>query len=144
MRRNTGFLNYWTLSNIPLFCLAAPIFTLLFLSARGILQSGTLVFQGTALDKTSNLTALRILRSFALVQIVLALMIATAYHAQIIIRLSSGYPTWYIWLALVMFEGLRKPSSKSETSMLVKVAIRWMVMYATVQAALFASFLPPA
>lgn len=60
----------------------------------------------------------------------------TSYHVQIITRLSSGYPAWYWWVAAC----LRSPKTRTLGGGIVV----FMVMYASIQAVLFASFLPPA
>jgi GPI mannosyltransferase 2 len=67
---------------------------------------------------------------------ILAILALTTYHVQIITRISSGYPLWYIWLAIVNCVG--------ENQKLLKWTTYWMVLYAFVQAGLYASFLPPA
>lgn len=72
----------------------------------------------------------------ALPQLVLALLALTSYHVQIITRLSSGYPLWYIWLAGRICDTAYHRISKA--------VFRWMVIYTMVQAGLYASFLPPA
>jgi GPI mannosyltransferase 2 len=72
----------------------------------------------------------------AFAQVILASLAITNYHIQIITRLSSGYPLWYWWLADML--------SHSKTARFGKNAIIFMVMYATIQGVLFASFLPPA
>lgn len=72
----------------------------------------------------------------AIPQLVLALLALTSYHVQIITRISSGYPLWYIWLAARICSNSSLGTSKA--------IFRWMVLYATIQAGLYASFLPPA
>lgn len=72
--------------------------------------------------------------SLALPQLSLAILALVSYHVQIITRLASGYPLWYIWLAHQTVKGGTRPSA----------TIRWMVIYALIQAGLYASFLPPA
>jgi phosphatidylinositol glycan class V len=76
-------------------------------------------------------------------QFILALLALTTYHVQIITRISSGYPVWYWWLALMMADHyeLQLFGQKWNTS---RLAVRWMVLYAMIQGGLFSSFLPPA
>lgn len=69
-------------------------------------------------------------------QVLLAVMAFTGYHVQIVSRLSSAYPVWYWWLAQGLAGG---PRSKLAGGLVV-----FMVMYASIQGILFASFLPPA
>jgi phosphatidylinositol glycan class V len=134
--RNVGPFRYWTLSNVPLFLLAAPALWLLTFSAvefmrnpRMFLPSSTKVTSETVLLR-DRVTAL----SLALPQFLLAILALLSYHVQIITRLASGYPLWYIWLAYQTVEGGARTST----------IIRWMVIYGLVQAGLYASFLPPA
>ncbi|RMZ79696.1 hypothetical protein DV738_g3215, partial [Chaetothyriales sp. CBS 135597] len=78
---NVGLFNYWTVSNIPLFVLAAPAISLLtYSSLRGLQQ---------VIDRIA----------LALPQLVLAIAAVFTFHVQIITRIASGYPWWYIWLA---------------------------------------------
>lgn len=74
--------------------------------------------------------------TLAAIQTLIATLAITNFHVQIISRLSSGYPIWYWWVANSLSSG------KSQ-----KIASRiviFMTMYASIQGALFASFLPPA
>lgn len=70
----------------------------------------------------------------AIPQMVLTGLAITNYHVQVITRLSSGYPWLYIWLAKQICRGWRQ----------AEPSVRFFVMYGLIQAALFASFLPPA
>lgn len=69
-------------------------------------------------------------------QVLLVILAFTSYHVQIITRLSSGYPVWYWWVAAC----LKSPKTRGMGSGLVV----FVTMYASIQAVLFASFLPPA
>lgn len=125
----------------------------------------------TANDDQDSLV--RIVRVMSVIQAVLGLMTLVNAHVQIITRLASGYPIWYVqhliflsnWssnspLLISIFVFV---SGRSKTDLLVQrywwIAsritgtrdgktsewlVRWMVMYAMIQGALFASFLPPA
>lgn len=89
----------------------------------------------------------------ALPQSVLALLAITYFHVQIINRISSGYPLWYIWLAYQLVD---RPSEHSRSTNPIavsaagltrsqgRIVVRGMVMYGIVQAGLFSNFLPPA
>jgi GPI mannosyltransferase 2 len=83
------------------------------------------------------------LRRLALPQVLLASMALLSYHIQIVNRLSSAYPLWYIWL-FSSIKCLGRKGVVETSSVHPKTLVRWMVIYAMVQAALFASFLPPA
>ena len=156
--RGVGFLQYWTLSNLPLFLLAAPMLYILLKSTYWAWRvdasmiavpsgQGSKVYSGKATLTSATGADLHIdraiVRRFAIPQVVLAALALTSYHVQIINRLSSGYPVWYWWLAsLILADG--------ETSVLgmrlhySDIIMRWIVIYAMVQGGLFASFLPPA
>lgn len=118
-RRGVGLFRYWTISNLPLFFLAAPTLGVLLSSGvDGMVRS---VYFRESMDAYY----------LAAPQLILALLAITTYHVQIITRIASGYPWWYIWLAS------KQPQS-------TKGVIRWMVLYALIQGGLYASFLPPA
>lgn len=135
--RNTGFLRYWTLSNAPLFALAAPMLFVMGKAGKDLFFQGSMISSGHA--SASGLDSSRlvlVVRSMVFAQVLLVAMAFTSYHIQIITRLSSGYPAWYWWLAAC----LRSPKTMNMGSGLVV----FMIMYASIQAVLFASFLPPA
>ncbi|OTA94191.1 glycosyltransferase family 76 protein [Hypoxylon sp. CO27-5] len=132
---NVGFLRYWTPSNIPLFLLAAPMLYLLIRSGLLFIRRPLSVFPGKSDDvRLSHLPLL--IQSMALSQLILAILAITSYHIQIITRISSAYPLWYLWLAGTITD--------KRTSRFGGKIVRFMVMYATIQGPLFASFLPPA
>ncbi|OAP59664.1 hypothetical protein AYL99_06962 [Fonsecaea erecta] len=131
---NVGPFRYWTVSNLPLFILAAPTLSVLIYSAVDVLRRPQFLSLETQQAPATSSAGKRALLSLALPQLVLAVLALTSYHVQIITRLSSGYPLWYIWLAT---ELQTEPKRSS-------VVIRWMVIYGLVQAGLYASFLPPA
>ncbi|KAJ2987447.1 hypothetical protein NUW58_g4498 [Xylaria curta] len=132
---NVGFLRYWTPPNIPLFLLAGPMLYLLAKSGSSFLSNPYLVSEevkNTSISK--NLAGF--LRSMALVQLILTALAITNYHVQIITRISSGYPLWYMWLANLLSDGKTANTGKN--------IVMYMVMYAGIQGVLFACFLPPA
>ncbi|KAH9907230.1 GPI mannosyltransferase 2 [Xylariomycetidae sp. FL2044] len=135
---NVGFLRYWTPSNIPLFCLAAPMIYILIRSGLQFLRnphSMPLAIDGQReVQASSGLTTL--IQSMASIQLVLTVLAVTSYHIQIITRISSGYPLWYLWLAGTL--------GNAKTASFGSKVVMFMVMYASIQGALFASFLPPA
>lgn len=81
-------------------------------------------------------------RRLAVPQILLALLALTTYHVQIVTRISSGYPLWYWWLASKIVA--RDSIKLAGCEVRARVIVLWMVMYACLQAGLFAAFLPPA
>jgi phosphatidylinositol glycan class V len=150
--RNLGFLRYWTISNMPLFLLAAPMLFILIQSAVWTWRSPLATIDATDPSKAhpdirklqrDAVDRYSAMRRIALPQLLLAILALTNYHVQIITRLSSAYPVWYWWLACSMISSgsQEQRSGKCTKPWLVS---RWMVMYALVQGGLFASFLPPA
>lgn len=107
---NVGFGRYFTLSNIPLFIISAPMYLLCFLSLDFSLVS---VQQG-----------------------LLTFITFTTAHAQIITRMSSGFPRVYQYLAKMLVQ-----ENHAKTWNYVVV---FFVMYGMIQAVLFGAFLPPA
>ena len=74
--------------------------------------------------------------AMALSQVILTTLAITTYHIQIITRIASAYPIWYWWLAGQL--------GQKSTAKFGRGVVVFMVMYASIQGALFASFLPPA
>ncbi|GAB1315861.1 ER membrane glycoprotein subunit of the GPI transamidase complex-like protein [Madurella fahalii] len=129
---HSGFLRYWTVSNLPLFLLAAPMLAVLVRSGVEQLRTDRRL---SLTDKPAeSARLLSLVRSAAAAQVLLAVLAVTMYHVQIITRISSGYPLWYWWLAGSL---IRQDKSGSRI-------VTFMVMYASIQGVLFASFLPPA
>ena len=148
--RGVGFLNYWTISNIPLFILATPMLSILVCSSVWVLRCYSSPEMSADEKKGGSAEIhppLRINPAIALrlaiPQIILATLALTTYHVQIITRLSSGYPVWYWWLASLILEN-RYTSLMGKKWSTACIISKWMVIYAIVQGGLFASFLPPA
>ena len=155
--RNCGFLRYWTLSNLPLFLLAAPMLMCLTQSSLWAWteMSTSRDHSDKAIDSKPSSPGMelgiirarqlhrRLMQLISVPQFALALLALTSYHVQIITRLSSGYPLWYWWLASMT---ISNSQGKLPLSWLLKpyIVLRWMVIYAMIQGGLFASFLPPA
>lgn len=89
-----------------------------------------------------SLVGLDTARRLAVTQLILAILALTSYHVQIITRISSGYPLWYLYIASQMVK--RSPITLAGFSLSVRHVVIWMVVYALLQASLFAAFLPPA
>lgn len=153
-----GFLRYWTLSNIPLFVLAAPMLAVMIKSsiwAMGMETNSMPQVQSSSMTVPSAKTESHLLRSLAVPQLLLALLALTTAHVQIITRLSSGYCIWYFWLAALLSNSNTNGSvEKSPGSTPINTRrlrhdgasslVMYIVIYAVVQAGLFSSFLPPA
>lgn len=179
-----GLFRYWTLSNLPLFLIASPVLVLLLFTAVIAIwqpQNIAATCQPSATpSKSRNMhesaqidTKLfdYCLPRLALPQLILAVMAATSFHVQIINRISSGYPIWYILLAISIQSSARMqgaltsttpddrndrrsnlPAVESANSRSMRLLtgrhigwiVRGMIMYAIIQGGLYASFLPPA
>ncbi|KAK6332634.1 ER membrane glycoprotein subunit of the GPI transamidase complex-like protein [Orbilia blumenaviensis] len=160
-----GFLKYWTPGNIPLFLLAAPMLYVLFktsLDVMGVQNLAASRLYSLALEQTNRDLLFRL----TVPQLLLATLAVTSYHVQIITRLSSGLPMWYIVAAAALVQITTattgtKPSEakdspkfneggKTETDGLrneaswVRPAVRFFLGYQVVQAVLYGGFLPPA
>ncbi|KAL2266180.1 hypothetical protein VTJ83DRAFT_5532 [Remersonia thermophila] len=152
---NTGFLRYWTISNLPLFLLATPMLTVLAASGVTQLRGGLASLLAARSAAPSTMTppettpnAARspsqpmqsFLNAAAAAQVLLVVLALTSYHVQIITRLSSGYPLWYWWVA----EKFVRANANGKDAVLANRVVTFAVVYAAVQGGLFASFLPPA
>jgi phosphatidylinositol glycan class V len=79
----------------------------------------------------------------ALPQLVLAIAAFTSFHVQIVNRLASGYPTWYLMIATWLVDQY-EASGSERTRQRSQWIIRGMLVYTMAQGMLFANFLPPA
>ncbi|KAG4443790.1 hypothetical protein IFR05_000690 [Cadophora sp. M221] len=135
---NCGFLRYWTVSNLPLFLLAMPMFGILTTSGFWALKLNASDRQGQ-FDKTQRTKegsgAQQVVRNLAVTQLSLVLLTLSTAHVQIITRISSAFPVW-LWYG--------SKASQDGKTMLVGGFVKFMVIYALVQGGLYASFLPPA
>ncbi|OKL59827.1 GPI mannosyltransferase 2 [Talaromyces atroroseus] len=135
---NVGFLKYWTVSNLPLFILAAPMLVIMLYSSF-VTPTGRIgPYPPSRVIDHVHVTQSALAR-LAIAQGILAFMALTTFHVQIINRIASGYPLWYWCLSSLALE-----HSKSSGSRTFAVAVQGMAMYALIQAVLFGSFLPPA
>lgn len=158
-----GFLRYWTLSNAPLFALAAPMaFVLLGTGIVALERTNLMAMvqdtlgKGKGSDKkapaetTAQTRFVGFMFRFALPQVILATLALTSFHVQILNRISSGYPVWYIVLAIAIHADTSRLSAKKYGFFLGWLTqhstwiVRAMVVYAIVQGGLYASFMPPA
>ena len=153
--RDVGFLRYWKVANIPLFILAAPVSFMTIYSAtwattiasNGVTNEKLVIPRSRKPETTANSKeeddARTMVFRLAMPQLILAILALTSYHVQTITRLSSGYPVWYWWLASLILtdEAWSIWGRKWNPS---EIASRGIVIYAVLQGALFASFLPPA
>lgn len=145
INRNVGFLKYWTVPNLPLFLLAIPTLTIMCRSSLW----GLKMFSRWRLGApTTSIPAQRATRSMllqlAVLQGLLAALVFTNSHVQIINRISSGYPLWYWYLISLAFGQSKAYERDFGLSGAFSGAIQAMVTYGLIQGALFGSFLPPA
>lgn len=157
---NVGFLRYWTLSNLPLFALATPMILVLIGTAYATLDRRQLVHvmdtisiskrpDSDSAQAQSKALFWNTVPRLALPQLILAGLAITTFHVQIVNRISSGYPVWYLILAIAMHPepGAGEVRGRSVISLCSRYAewlVRASVMYAIVQGGLYASFMPPA
>lgn len=132
MGRNVGLFRYWTPGNIPLFLLAAPMIYLMARSGVDMLLAGDP--ESSKSPRSPDVSVF--IGALALAQLVLTGLAITTYHIQIITRIGTGYALWHWWLATKLHD--------NQDSRFGSRVVVFMVMYATIQGALFASFLPPA
>ncbi|KAL5329206.1 hypothetical protein ACEPPN_002716 [Leptodophora sp. 'Broadleaf-Isolate-01'] len=135
---NCGFLRYWTVSNVPLFLLAMPMFVILTISGFWALKLNPSDKQGQS-DKAKRTKegsgAQQVVRNLAVTQLSLVALTLSTAHVQIVTRISSAFPVW-LWYG--------SNASQDGKTMLVGGLVKFMVIYALVQGGLYASFLPPA
>ncbi|EFR03832.1 GPI mannosyltransferase 2 [Nannizzia gypsea CBS 118893] len=145
---NVGFLRYWTFSNIPLLCIAAPMISILVYSGLRVWASLIPMLPGKVEDERADQApshSVRYQARLALPQVVLATLAVTHYHIQIVNRISSGYPLWYWFLASRLVAEKRKETPSTPPFWPGShVVMRVIMLYALIQGCLFASFLPPA
>jgi GPI mannosyltransferase 2 len=144
--RDVGLFRYWTAPNLPLFLLAMPCLWMLLVSSAWACTYPTSSISAAPKNSitVANLDKGSLIR-LAMPQVVLALAAFTSYHVQIINRLSSGYPLWYIWLASAIAVPTKQPHDNLiRRGGMAQLIVRSIAIYAIVQGGLFASFLPPA
>lgn len=117
---------------------------LLFATALDALQTSARSKEAAETRLFTNIMA-----RLALPQLILTLFAITNFHVQIINRISSGYPAWYIAIAIALQAGGRAEEANSSKVMKVlrgrsECIVRAAVVYAVVQGGLYASFMPPA
>lgn len=149
--RNVGLFRYWTLLNLPLFLMAAPILWLMLESSVTVLRSynngpshGSHVPQsGGTISPGQPITWIHRLPELALPQLVLAIAAFASFHVQIINRIASAYPIWYVmiagWLVNNQTDSFTTKSKRRE-----QWIVRGLIIYALVQGMLYSNFLPPA
>ncbi|KAK1986932.1 mannosyltransferase [Colletotrichum cereale] len=138
-----GLFRYWTPSNLPLFVLATPVLGLLIVSGWDGMTRPSGLARSPTDDKPPprrDGTRSTLVFSMAAAQVLLAVLAITTYHVQIITRIASGYGVWYWWAAGRLLDD----GADGKRRGLGGKIVTFSVMYAAIQGALFASFLPPA
>lgn len=149
--RNVGLFRYWTASNLPLFLLAAPILWLLFSSGVTVLRNciqrplhgRPVPRDGETSNPRNGSPVICKLPELALPQLLLAVTATTSFHIQIVNRIASGYPVWYLAIATWLVERKTRYSALN-TSQQDQWIVRGTIVYALAQGMLYANFLPPA
>jgi phosphatidylinositol glycan class V len=98
---------------------------------------------GVTTSFKSNSSVTHSVPELVLPQLVMSLAAITSFHVQIVNRIASGYPTWYMTIAIWLIEG-QASSNNVRSKTRGKWAVRGMVGYALIQGMLYANFLPPA
>ena len=112
-------------------------------STHGFVKPPHIQLDGADRDTKDTNTTFGNLPQLALPQLVLAITALTNFHVQVINRLSSGYPIWYLAVARWLITQ-NTAQRKEPGHMTAQWVCRGLIVYAIVQGALFANFLPPA
>ncbi|KAL9106527.1 MAG: hypothetical protein Q9227_008442 [Pyrenula ochraceoflavens] len=119
-----GFFRYWTMSNVPLFVLAAPMLSILTVSTLWAFNPKWLP---NALSRRMPQPQVdwhaSTLQRLALPQTAITILMVTYSHVQIVTRIASGYPLLYYWLASLLTYNAAKGGKDS--SGLPQVIVRF-------------------
>ncbi|KAL5632882.1 hypothetical protein ACGC1H_005733 [Rhizoctonia solani] len=163
---DVGLWRYWTIDQIPNFLFAMPILTLAFssivwfiiASSRGVQSAKHRAVDSPPLDPVLSPSMTLVLVPYALHALILSLMLFTAAHVQIALRVLPAATPWVSWAgAALIVQGLRHKRDAerfklSETDVfghcwwpvLSHVWIGWTVIWLFVSSILWLAFLPPA
>lgn len=125
-----GFLNYWSVNNIPNFLFALPSVIILLYS--------TVYF--------SKIYPLYNLKPLIWITQALVIMVLLFAHVQILNRISPFIPIhlWYISDRLLKTSTKKGNNASVGDDKIVRAYIYWLIFWIPLQTVLFASFLPPA
>lgn len=126
-----------------LWLLVYSSFTILYSDCAQPLHGRPVPYTSNTLDAKITPSVTCDLPELALPQLVLALAAACSFHVQIINRIASGYPVWYLTVATWLTQEYADPQPVKQQSR-GQWAVRAMIMYSMIQGVLFANFLPPA
>jgi phosphatidylinositol glycan class V len=82
------------------------------------------------------------LPELALPQLILAVTAVTSFHVQIVNRIASGYPVWYLVVATWLVDS--QSTVRTGQSQKARWYVQGSIIYCVVQGMLYANFLPPA
>ncbi|KAJ4468226.1 glycosyltransferase family 76 protein [Lentinula aciculospora] len=122
---NSGFLRYWTLTQLPNFIIAAPPFIVIFTYSVHILRK---VMRGDTSESVVGLIP------HAIHACVLCSMLLFNSHVQIVLRLAPSMPLVY-WAAAWLVMDHPKAA---------KWWVCWSIIWGTLSILLWGTFLPPA
>ncbi|RMY89391.1 hypothetical protein D0861_04285 [Hortaea werneckii] len=108
---NVGLFRYWSLNNLPLFLLAAPLGYVMIVTALNALLHAEKLYTSLVdkqVSETQNPHTIErerriftyVLPRLGVPQLILVIMAVTSFHVQILNRISSGYVVWYFMLAV--------------------------------------------
>jgi phosphatidylinositol glycan class V len=162
---DVGPWRYWTISQIPNFLLATPILTLAFASVTWFFvaidqaaRPESKIFHALS-DLTLSLSMALTLLPYAIHALVLSLILLTAAHVQIALRVLPAATPWISWAgaALIIQSAKHKnivveksrslgasPNGGSWWPFLSDLWIGWSVVWLLVSSVLWLAFLPPA
>ncbi|KAH7337312.1 GPI mannosyltransferase 2 [Rhizoctonia solani] len=163
---NIGLWRYWTVAQIPNFLLAMPMLTLAFssvilfivASSRGIQFAKHKKVDSPLLDQILRPSAILVLLPYALHALALSVILLTAGHVQIALRVLPAATPWVSWAgAALIVQGTRcrgdteqNISSRTDSpgrswwTFLSHIWIGWSVVWLFVSSILWLAFLPPA
>ncbi|KAI8900752.1 GPI mannosyltransferase 2 [Globomyces pollinis-pini] len=137
---NCGFLKYYTLQQLPLFFLAFPVFFIQFYTIWHYFKSDPKRFMTLGFLTDSKNSQLEFGQSKLLPFIYLSLFMVfycgLFMHVQVVLRFMTSQPIVYWFIA-------SRLNQKSVPS-IVKVYLYYCVVYGSIGAVLFGTFLPPA
>ncbi|CAE6429241.1 unnamed protein product [Rhizoctonia solani] len=163
---DVGLWRYWTIAQIPNFLLATPILTLAFASiawfaiasSRGIHLSRRQDIDSPPLHPTLSPSMALVLLPCALHALVISIILLTAAHVQIALRVLPAATPWVSWAgAALIIQGVKYRynagnNASSNTGsrnhswwpLLSDIWIGWSVIWLFISSILWLAFLPPA
>ena len=143
--RDVGFLRYFTLNQVPLFVLSAPVLALSFVATYAFFSSNWRFIwahlRGHRPSMRAERPALHVaLTPHYILHTILSFLLLFASHVQICLRLAATNPVIFWWAA-----DLVQADSASKTRQ--KWGRRWLhysIIWGSIALVLWAGFYPPA